>query len=359
MKDRVLVTTVVIVVAVGIASVGIYFSIDSYLNSHGKTVFCREDPLMTSLGKCRPGGPISVMDEQHDSKLVIKVGEPIDHHGLAPIITTQVSTSDRPITKIIDRNYHPTNYGNRNPDEHGTSYELIPGHLRIDMQVQDENDLDAIDWDANPSFARIQPGFQTLAVCDDEKTVAILYGAPIIVPIKKEVHTVFNTNLVDGLLPNEESEYVLSFASFFRQEVNLPDRATVISSTSERCRTEVKNYEQAYYDRVVFQMENPIKDYVPHVLDFGTDRESYAKGDTIVISGHVSKILKHNDLVMQAFEPEGSIIEMNLMEIEENGKFEKHINTEKPLWSQDGMHLIKLQYDKDVISEKSIMFTMP
>ena len=358
MKSRILVTSIILT-AVVIASVGIYFSMDSYLSSYGKTVYCREDPLMTSLGRCRPGGPISVVDEQHDSKLVIRVGEPIDHHGLAPIITTQVSTSEKPIAKIIDRNYHPTNYGDRNTDEHGARYKLIPGHLRIHMQVQDGNDIDVIDWDANPSFARIQPGYQTRAVRDDGKTVEIIYGAPVIVPIEKGVHTVFNTNLVDGLLPNEESEYVLSFASFFRQEIKLPDSAMVISSTSEKCLTDLKNHKLAYYDRVIFQMENPIKDYVPPVLDFVTNKDSYVKGDTIVISGYVSELLKHNELVMQVFDPAGNVIEIDLMGIEENGNFEKHINTEKPLWTQDGKYLIKLRYDKDVILEKSIMFSIP
>ncbi len=104
---------VIIIVVVGIAAtVRIYFTMLSYLDSYGKNIFCREDILMTSFGKCRPGGPISIMDKLQNSRLVITVGEPIDYSDFAPITTTQIITSDKPITKIIDRTYHPTNYGN-------------------------------------------------------------------------------------------------------------------------------------------------------------------------------------------------------------------------------------------------------
>ena len=263
MKAKIL---IIIMFGMCITSVGIYFAMSSYLDSYGKNVFCREDVMLTSFGKCRPGGPISIMDEHRNSRLVITVGEPIDYSGLAPITTTQIITSDKPLTTIIDRTYHPTNYGNRQPDHLGTSWELMPGPFRIDMSVVDHNNIDAIDRSDDSSFARIQPLYTTLVTCDDNRVFEILYGAPVTVPIKDDIRTIYDTNLVDGLLPNENDLYVLSFASFFEQEIQLPSTAVVQSHTSEICHTDIQNRETAYYDRIVFEMENKIQDYVPEII---------------------------------------------------------------------------------------------
>jgi len=351
----------IIVVVIGIASVGIYSIISSHLDSYGKSIFCGEDPLMTSLGKCRPGGPISIMDESHDSRLVITVGEPIDYSGLAPITTTQVTTSEQPITKIIDRTYHPTNFGDRQPDGFGTSWDLIPGPLRIDMSIVDQNNTDAIDRDTKSSFGRIQPLYKTSTICDNNQTVEILYGAPVIVPIKDGTHTVFDRNLVDGLLPNKSSEYILSFASFFKQEIKLPDIAVIQSQTSETCNTDIKNHETAYYNRVVFEMENPIQDYVPPVIDFETDKKSYVKNDTILISGFVGGILPYDEMVLQVTEPvQNNIIHMDLIEFEGDEEFTKTIKTDGSLWTQNGTYLIKIQYGREsIMTEQKIVFTVP
>ncbi len=50
--------------------------------------------------------------------------------------------------------------------------------------------------------------------------------------------------------------YVLSFVSFFEQQLILPDNAEILSSASKKCSiTGIKNYEDAYYDRVEFKIK--------------------------------------------------------------------------------------------------------
>ncbi len=95
------------------------------------------------------------------------------------------------------------------------------------MSIVDQNNTNAIALTDDPSFARIQPLYVTLITCDDNETLEILYGAPVTVPIKDEIHTVCDTNLVDSLLPNEKNQYVLSFTSFSKQEIKLPDIAVM------------------------------------------------------------------------------------------------------------------------------------
>jgi len=238
-----------------IASMAIVTILISLFSHYDKIdIFCGEaNYLQTLFDKCRSGGPITILTEQHTSKIIISVGNPIDSIGLVPIVTTQISTSTQPITKIIDRTYHPTNYGNRQPDEIGTSWELIPDPLRIDMEVVGENNIDVIDR-TKASFGRIQPLYETLVTCSDNTTVKILYGAPIIVPIKEGIYGVLDRNSVDGLLPNDNGEYVLDFVSFFKQEIELPDDAIILSSVNDTCSTPIQNHEVAYYDRIVFKL---------------------------------------------------------------------------------------------------------
>ena len=352
----------ILVVAVGITSiVGIYFTMSSYLDSYGKNVFCREDVLMISFGKCRPGGPISIMDELQNSRLVIVVGKPIDYSGLAPITTTQIITSDKPITKIIDRTYHPTNYGDRQPDHLGTSWELIPGPFRIDMSIVDQNNINAIDQSGDSSFARIQPLYKTQITCDDNQTLEMLYGAPVTVPIKDKIHTIYDTNLVDGLLPNEKNQYVLSFASFFKQEIKLPEIAVIQSHTSETCYTDIKNHETTYYDRIVFEMQNHIQEYVPPVIDFETDKKAYDKNDIILISGFVGGMLPYDEMLLQVIDPvQNNIIHIDLIEFEGDEPFTKSIKTDGPLWTQNGTYMIQIQYGREgIMAEQEIIFTAP
>lgn len=76
------------------------------------------------------------------------------------------------------------------------------------------------------------------------------------VPIRDGFNTVYAKNSIEGLLPNENNEYALSFASFFKQEVKLPDNAVVLEDISDTCITEVKDHESAYYNYIEFKFED-------------------------------------------------------------------------------------------------------
>ena len=253
MKTRVL--TIIICAVIAVTLLAYYLNYAS--DSEDTKTFCGEDPLLTALGKCVSGGPINVhREEQYNTiNLIITLGDPINYLDMVPITTNLVYSSSTPINKIIDRTYHPTNYADREPGDTGARWELIPPKLRTETRIVDENDVDVIDYDDNPSFARIQPLYATEAICSNDNVVQIKYGAPITVPIKDSVYTVYDINSIDGLIPSQDGKYVLSFASFFEQQVILPDNAEILSNTSEKCSiTGIKNYEEAYYDRVVFRI---------------------------------------------------------------------------------------------------------
>lgn len=226
------------------------------------------DPSMNSIWNClqfldsMSNKQFLDLGKQEPSKLIISIGDPINPPSFAPITTTTniapltttlVFTGTQTITEISERSFEPTNYGDRQPDEIGTSWDLLPDSLRVRMAVVDQNNMDVIDRNTKSVFGRNAILFITQASCGD-KIVEILYGAAVTVPIKNGTYTVLAKNSVSGLIPNESGEYVLDFASFFKQEIELPDDAIVLSSTSDVCSTEIDNYPLAYYDHVVFKL---------------------------------------------------------------------------------------------------------
>jgi hypothetical protein len=187
------------------------------------------------------------------SKIILSISEPIDSRGLAPLTTTLVYENIEPNTRISERSYEPTNYGERQPRELGTSWDLLPNSFQTRMSIVDENDMDVIDYDVQSTFMRTAALLIMKVTCGD-KTIEILSGSSVSVPIKNGTSTVFAKNSVGGLVPNDRGQYVLAFASIFKQEVELPVNAVVLSNTSETCFTLAPTPNRAYYDHVVFEL---------------------------------------------------------------------------------------------------------
>ena len=233
MKTRFLVIVIVVIIIVSFVS---YFSID---------LFSGVDEIS-----------IAIIPENYSTKLMIVLDPPIDFLEMVPITTIHIFSDSKPIKKIEDRTYHPANYGDRQPDETGTRWELLPNSLRVGMLVTDENGNDVIDRNSQSSFARNQPLYVTEATCDDGNIVKIKYGAPVYVPLIDDVYTVYDTNSVDGLVPNEHGQYLLRFASFFEQDIKLPEDVKILHHISQTCKIdEIKNYQVAHYDELLFEMQ--------------------------------------------------------------------------------------------------------
>ena len=75
------------------------------------------------------------------------------------------------------------------------------------------------------------------------------------------------------------------------------------------------------------------------------DKESYETGDLLVISGHV-EVKKMPILALRIFDPNGSILSANNVEIEEDNSFSKMVSLDSPFYDELGSYTIKIDYGK-------------
>ncbi len=89
------------------------------------------------------------------------------------------------------------------------------------------------------------------------------------------------------------------------------------------------------------------------VIGFETDKKTYAKNDTILISGFVGGILPYDEMLLQIITPvQNNIIHIDLIEFEGDEEFTKSIKTDDSLWNQNGTYMIQILYCReDIVAE--------
>lgn len=83
------------------------------------------------------------------------------------------------------------------------------------------------------------------------------------------------------------------------------------------------------------------------------DKEFYETGELLFISGHVEE-KKMPILALRIFDPDGSILSANNVEIEDDNSFSKMVSLDSPFYDKPGVYTIKIDYgklDKEVTFE--------
>ena len=75
-----------------------------------------------------------------------------------------------------------------------------------------------------------------------------------------------------------------------------------------------------------------------------TDKQSYAGGETIMVSGEVRDFLSNTPVTLQLFAPNGNRVSFDQMTIGSDKLFSSEIGTGGPLWKLTGTYTIKVQY---------------
>ena len=91
------------------------------------------------------------------------------------------------------------------------------------------------------------------ANCQGEK-IGILSADPIALTIPENLSSASVTTSKAGLLP-VDGLYTLRFASFFDQNVILPENAVIVSQEKKRCAVDHEDYSSGEYVNVVFRLE--------------------------------------------------------------------------------------------------------
>jgi len=91
------------------------------------------------------------------------------------------------------------------------------------------------------------------------------------------------------------------------------------------------------------------------LISVDTDSENYEEGDIILISGNISTIIGDNQVSLQLFQ-DGNLIDVDQIEVGQDGNYMTRINAQGPLWKNPGVYTIKVVYGEANIAEKSFNY---
>lgn len=202
----------------------------------------------------------SVVKERHlenpEKEITITIGDPINKKGLLPIIMAETTTNIESLEFVIDWNFLPLNHGEWGAMGDRLSWDTLPSQIRIhNVTGISENNLVLL----HPYIGRNDILRSYDANCQGE-SIEILSVDPVPVSIPKNLSSLTVTDSEAGLLP-VKGLYTLRFASFFEQNVVLPDNAVIVSSEEKRCAVDHEDYSSGKYLKIVFKLESFPSDF--------------------------------------------------------------------------------------------------
>ena len=91
------------------------------------------------------------------------------------------------------------------------------------------------------------------------------------------------------------------------------------------------------------------------LISVETDSENYSEGDIILISGNISTIIGNTQVSLQLFQ-DGTLIDVDQIEVGQDGNYVTRINAQGPLWKNPGVYTIKVVYGEANVAEKSFNY---
>jgi hypothetical protein len=192
-------------------------------------------------------------------KIIVEVKERLENSNILPLVITQVISVEPSVSEIKTVGFLPTVYGNR--IENGTRYDRDVTILEKQFlfNITDETGKPAIDesrLSGGGFFVRDGLG-GTMARCGDEyKLVYIPYGNMVTLPIHNGTSKIFASASTVGITPEENGEYYLRFASFYDNEIKLPQNSQVIFAKTSDCVIDKANNVNGKLDEVVFRLNS-------------------------------------------------------------------------------------------------------
>ncbi len=95
-------------------------------------------------------------------------------------------------------------------------------------------------------------------------------------------------------------------------------------------------------------------------ISVSTDKDAYDRQSTIIVTGHVLSPITGQTVTMKVSDPEGSVVEIDQLTVDNNGDFQTKINTSSPLWTVGGTYTIYVQYgSQQGLHTDTTEFSMP
>lgn len=74
------------------------------------------------------------------------------------------------------------------------------------------------------------------------------------------------------------------------------------------------------------------------------NKQSYVLGDTVIISGTITSPGASNNMILQVYSPDNTLVQIGTVSISSDGKFSTSIKAEGSSWNNDGSYTVKMIY---------------
>ena len=192
-----------------------------------------------------------------EKEIEIRIGDPIRNDGLVPIITTETTKHTEHLDTITDWHFLPLNHGEwGSSGDNRVSWDILPAKDRL-FVLSGTKEGKRTEFET--LFFRDGAMRSYAATCQGVK-IEVLSAVPTDFEIPKGLSSVSVMLSDAGLLP-VDGLYTLQFASFFDHKIFLPENAIVTYSDKKRCSTGLEEYPVAFYDVVVFKLQDYPEDF--------------------------------------------------------------------------------------------------
>ena len=124
-------------------------------------------------------------------------------------------------------------------------------------------------------------------------------------------------------------------------------RNSVVHAQSQVTRKDVEYVEKlaAHFVQKLSKMETVT--ILPIQIELSVNKDFFQDGDTLTISGKVSKILPNLPVTVQIMGADSSLVHVSQLEVDTKGHFDNTFNTGRPLWQKSGKYTITAIYGAD------------
>ncbi len=94
-------------------------------------------------------------------------------------------------------------------------------------------------------------------------------------------------------------------------------------------------------------------------ITVSTDKNTYDRQSTIIVTGHVQNSIAGQAVTIKVSDPNGNIVEVDQLTLDNNGNFQDKVNTSSPLWSAGGTYTLYAQAGSQQGLSAQTQFTLP
>lgn len=97
--------------------------------------------------------------------------------------------------------------------------------------------------------------------------------------------------------------------------------------------------------------------FAESLISVETDANSYNEGETIVISGKVSTVIKDTPVIIQIINEDNTIVEIRQITVAEDGSYSNTVRAVGSLWSKAGEYTVRASFGGENIAETQFSFS--